>query len=374
LLQAPPSYRYPLDVKAVIVPTARNASMMKPAVRLAAKLNSTLVVLSSKWSEANAVAGMVRNTGAKLVAVDVNEIPTGVLPNFQTCKLLSGTKLERRTDTSAKRNLGLLLANLIGWERVVFLDDDITVPEPLDLRDAAGLTDNYAGVGLAIGGYPDNSVVCHAYREAGGGQDMFVGGGALAIGSKSLNSFFPNIYNEDWFFLLGDDGLQPTTATGTAVQKTYDPFATDVRARREEFGDCLAEGLFWLLDTGKSLKDATVEHWRWFLRERAEFITEVIAMVGDRIKDDPAKRARMLISLKAARGRCQSIDPGLCVKYVNAWQRDRKLWRDHVAKLHGTHGLEKREKQDVDEVREMFRALGFADENVHLILSRESLD
>jgi len=375
LLQTPPADRYPFDVKAVIVPTARNASMMKEAIRLASKLNSTLIVLCSGYSAAPAVAGMARKAGVKIVVVDVNEFPDGVLPSFETCEVLAGTKLKRRTDTSAKRNLGLLLAKLIGWEQVIFLDDDITVPESLHLRDAAGLTGEYAGVGLTIGGYPDNSVVCHAYREAGGRQDMFVGGGALAIGTKAQISFFPNIYNEDWFFLLGDDGLQPTTSTGRAIQKAYDPYATDVRARREEFGDCLAEGLFWLLDTGKSLKDATVEHWQWFLRQRARFITEVIRMVDCNIKDDPATKARMLISLKAARGRCMLIEPALCVKYVDAWQSDRVLWREHLAKLDRTYGLDKgRETKHVREVREMFRALGFDDAKVHLSLPRESLD
>ncbi len=139
------------------------------------------------------------------------------------------------------------------------------MPEPLDLRDAAGLTSYYAGVGLSINGMPDNSVVCHAYREAGGQQDMFVGGGALAVAVNSTTSFFPNIYNEDWFFLLDEDGLRSTTSTGAAVQKQYDPFARDYRARMEELGDCLAEGLFWLLDTGRSIKDADLAHWQDFL-------------------------------------------------------------------------------------------------------------
>jgi hypothetical protein len=357
-----------MDVDAIIVPTARNVATLKPAIELAGKLGATLVVLCSKWSSASEVVAQVKGKGVKLVAIDVDGIPEGVVPTFKTCKVLAKTRFERRTDTSLKRNFGLLLARLIGWERIVFLDDDIRVPEPIDLRDAAGLTDQYAGVGLAIGGMPDNSVVCHAFREAGGAQDMFIGGGALAIGPQSMTSFFPNIYNEDWFFLLDDDRLRPTAITGTAVQGTYDPFREE-RARMEELGDSLAEGLFWLLDHGKSLRDATLGHWQKFLGERAGFITDVIGMVQG-MGGDLGQRHRMLQSLKAARGRCQYIDPELCVRYVDAWRDDRVIWRKHIEKIHDTLVVTKnraeRERRSRAGVRDMLRSLDFADNIVRL--------
>jgi hypothetical protein len=365
-------------VDAIIVPTARNVVMLDSAIKLAGKLRSTLVVLCSKWSSAREVAARVEGRGVKLIAVDVEHLPTGVLPTFETCGVLANTRFERRTDTSLKRNLGLLLAKLIGWERIVFLDDDIKVPEPMDLREAAGLTDRYAGVGLAfdhVNGMPDNSVVCHAFREAGGEQDMFIGGGALAIGTKLMTSFFPNIYNEDWFFLLDDDGLRPTTITGTAIQKKYDPFL-ERRARMEELGDSLAEGLFWLLDNGRSLHDATAEHWRDFLGKRVGFITDVIRMV-ERMDADIEERHRILVTLKAARGRCQYIDPELCVTYLKAWGADRVSWRRHVEEVHRTLVVRKkktrRDRRSLEGVREMFRSLGLPDKMARLHLPQERL-
>jgi hypothetical protein len=236
--------------------------------------------------------------------------------------------------------------------------------------DAAGLTDHYAGVGLTIDGMPDNSVVCHAFRQAGGAQDMFIGGGALAVGIESMTSFFPNIYNEDWFFLLDEDGLRPTATTGRAVQKEYDPFR-EQRARMEELGDCLAEGLFWLLDSERSLRDATAGHWRQFLRARTEFITDVIGMV-DRMPGEPEQRHRMLLALKAARGRCHYIKPDMCVDYVEAWRADRVRWRDHVQKLHRTHGMKPTidKKRSVAEVRALFKSLGFPENITQLRLPK----
>jgi glycosyltransferase involved in cell wall biosynthesis len=353
---------FPMDVDAIIVPTMRNAATLKAAVRLANKQNATLVTLSSKWSTAREVAAAA--TGVKLIAIDVGGIPRGLMPSFETCQVLAGTKFERRTDTSLKRNLGLLLARLIGWERIVFLDDDIDVPEPTDLRDAAGLTDHFGVVGLAIDGMPDNSVVCHAFRDAGGAQDTFIGGGALAVGRKAMTSFFPNIYNEDWFFLLDDKGLRPTATTGRAVQKDFDPYR-EQRARMEELGDCLAEGLFWLLDSGLSLRDATTAHWKNFLGNRAEFITDVIEMVK-RMEGDADKRNRMLLALKAARGRCQYIEPALCERYVDAWHADRVTWRRHVESLQDTHMRGR--LRSVSEVRGLFRALNLPDRIAQLRL------
>jgi hypothetical protein len=368
LLSRRPAADNPMDVDAIIVPTAREVAALEPAIELAGKLGATLVALCSKSSSASEVTALVKGKGVKLVAIDIDGLPAGVVPTFKTCKVLAGTSFERLTDTSLKRNFGLLLARLIGWERIVFLDDDIKVPEPIDLRDAAGLTGQYAGVGLAIGGMPDNSVVCHAFREAGGEQEMFIGGGALAIGPQAMTSFFPNIYNEDWFFLLDDDGLRPTAITGTALQKKYDPFREE-RARTEELGDSLAEGLFWLLDHGKSLWDATFEHWEKFLGERAGFITDVIGMVG-RMDGDPGQQHRMLLSLNAARESCQQVDPDLCVRYVGAWHADRGIWRNHIEDIH--HTLVEKEERTPRErrsrvgVREMLRSLDFADHILRL--------
>jgi glycosyltransferase involved in cell wall biosynthesis len=329
LLHTAPEASPQAHVDAIIVPTARKPVALTHAINLAAELGSTLVALCSKYSSTATVERLAKAADVELVAVDVADLPAGLLPRFKTCDQLAGTRFARHTDTSLKRNLGLLIARVAGWQRIVFLDDDIVIPDPLDLRRAAALTDQYAGVGLKMQGYPDNSVVCHAYREAGGAQDVFVGGGALAVSENSMSSFFPSIYNEDWFFLLSGESLRPTAVTGTAVQKPYDPFAREERARMEELGDVLAEGLFWLLDDGRSLTDANTAYWREYLAKRQKFISEATDMV-DRMEETPERKTRMLSSLKAARGRSLFIRPEWCEDYVDAWRADRKRWQWHL--------------------------------------------
>jgi hypothetical protein len=333
----------PAPVDAIIVPTARPVVYLRKAVALARHHRCTLVALCSLRASAAETIKLAEAHGVDVLAVNIQDLPAGLVPQFETSAVLDsekyGNRFSRRTDTSLKRNLGLLLAHVAGWQRIVFLDDDIDVPRPEDLNKAVGLLSAYAGVGLTIDGYPDNSVVCHAYRDAGGMQDTFIGGGALAVGRESFTSFFPNIYNEDWFFLLNETGLQPSAVIGRAVQARYDPYRETMRARSEELGDSLAEGLFGLLDTGKRLTAADTRYWRRFLSRRRAFIDEVIAMTTGAVTD-PADRTRMIAALKAAKGRSMWIEPGMCVDYMEAWRADRKLWERHV-QMFPSAGLEK---------------------------------
>lgn len=322
-------------VDAIIVPAARAAAQLRHVIEVAAKLGCTLLVLCSKSASPSKARVLAEQRGVELFAVDTSSLPSGLVPPFQTTQLLDNPTFERRVDTSLKRNLGLLIAHLARWQRVVFLDDDIVIPNPVDLSAAAYLTGSYSAVGLANGGFRDNSVVCYAHYQAGGAQDTFIGGGALAVSEASMmTSFFPNIYNEDWFFLLDDARLRPVAMTGTAVQKRYDPFDELRRARSQELGDCLAEGLFWLLDNGRRVCDANFNFWQEFLDNRLNFITEVIARIADSDHDTHLKY-RMIECLKASRGRCQLIRPAVCVDYLRAWRADSTRWRKHLAELRG---------------------------------------
>lgn len=316
------------SVDAIIVPSARKAAALAEAGRLTAALGCTLLVLCSKHADAlQAVSYLTRYPDLDVIAVDYPETGVARLPAMETPTVLGESRLKRRTDTSAKRNAGLVLARLAGWKRVVFLDDDIKVPDATDLERAAALLAAYDGVGLHIGGYPDNSVVCHANRETGAPQETFIGGGALAVPADRIDSFFPEIYNEDWFFLLGETMLRPVSQVGIALQKPYDPFANPARARREEFGDVLAEGLFALFDDGRRIADAESAYWESYLAVRLALIEEIRARIENGTGSITPRQKYIVESLAAASGRLQFIKAQTCVDYIEAWQRDRERWR-----------------------------------------------
>jgi hypothetical protein len=326
-------------VDGVIVPSARPARYLREALYLAAELGSPLVVLCSKEARADEAVRMARGHPVEVIAVDVHSAPR--FPFFETSALLENTKFARRTDTSAKRNLGLAIAKIAQWERVLFLDDDIVIDSPDDVGQACGLLDTYDAVGLTNRGFPDNSVVCHAYRAVGERQECFVGAGAMTVATSRVDSFFPSVYNEDWFFLLNDARLRPVAMTGSAIQKPYDPFASPSRARSEEFGDCLAEGLYALLHHGRRVRDADLAYWRTFLASRRQLIEQVIAKIPSVANLGDKDKARMRSALKAAQQRRNIITPESCVAYLRAWRADRGRWqrfRDGLPTKNSAHG------------------------------------
>ncbi len=299
------------------------------ATAAARRLDCPLVTLHSRRSSAEKAARSI-DSRIDLIAIDVPGSAGLRLPELKTSRLLADTPFDRHNDVSTKRNLALVLSHALRWKRVVFLDDDIRVPNPGDLSRAAGLLDSHAAVGLRIGGFRDNSMVCHAFREAGGSQDTFIGGGALAVEVKRNRTLFPNVYNEDWFFVLdATKGLQKVARVGRVVQDPYDPYRVE-RAQAEEFGDVLAEGTFWLLDQGKPVSAGDLAHWESFLAERKKFIEEVLGMVERSARIEKARGVRMVEALNASLDRLKLISPDLCVDYLEALADDQEEWQRYT--------------------------------------------
>ncbi len=197
------------------MPAARPAKNLRTAVELATETGARLIVLCSFRTHADDVRALLAEH--ELPDPAVVEMPqecgNWILGDFETTrwvhdgpgKSVCGT---RNSDLSMKRNTGLLLARMLGWERIFFMDDDIravsadAVLSTVSLLGADG--HGYRTAGMSITSYPDNSVVCHARREVGEYQGVFVSGSALAVDCRVPFDFFPDLYNEDWLFFYRD--------------------------------------------------------------------------------------------------------------------------------------------------------------------------
>ena len=147
---------------------------------------------------------------------------------------------------------------MLGWDRVFFLDDDIREVSFPDLRRTVSmLGQRYYSVGMQVSDFPDNSEVCHAHRETGQRQGVFVSGSVLAIDCTAPVGFFPNVYNEDWLFSITTQSRAARLLRPAATQLPYDPFDDPRRAAGQEFGDVIAEGLYALLHGGRNTTYAT---------------------------------------------------------------------------------------------------------------------
>lgn len=330
-------------VHAIIVPTIRKPARLRDALELGDKLGCPVLVLSSKWSFAKDV--YAEANGRDVIAIDVKSSAIPDWPTFVTTKLLEwyqGGKLKIDSDLSLKRNLGLAMSRMMGWDNVLFLDDDMVGLTPGDIEIAAAGLAVCEIVALRNVGYPDNSVVCHglrhASRQVGVIQHSFVGGGAMMVAAQRSDSFFPKVYNEDWLFMLGHFvkkyGSYPVGISGVVRQDDYDPFLRTERARVEEFGDCLAEGVFALLDQKETLAGATHCYWREFLRDRRKMLESTLQAIP-KLDLDPARRHNMTACILAAMGRNKFVTPDLCVRYLDAWQEDRVTWQRFMAGLTG---------------------------------------
>jgi hypothetical protein len=242
------------------------------------------------------------------------------------------------SDLNLKRNLGLMLARLRGWLKIVFLDDDITLIRTDSFVRLAGQLENHQLAGMVCRDYPDNSVVCHARRLAKLRQDNFISGAVLGVNCGDLSlPFFPDIYNEDWFSFSKAAARRDLPKVGEALQAKYDPFASPLRACHEEFGDLLAEGLYLLIGYedpetkfDRILRGATRQFWSDFIEARNENLDathhrlEHFAGGGSNDGDDVAHRA--MRSLAAAKDQLRKISPDTCTAFLKAWQQDMDDW------------------------------------------------
>jgi hypothetical protein len=324
---------------AIIVPASRPASFLQPAIALAAFLSAYLVVLCSKQTKVEQVAQRVARTpGARAL---ITQIPTDWKhPGFPTRtsdERFQVASANRKSDLSAKRNLGLLMARLHGWNKIAFVDDDVTLSQTDNLARLAGQLEEHQVAGMVVRRHPDNSVVCHARRLAGLAQDVFVTGAVLGVHCNSLPlSFFPNVYNEDWFFFVQEAAARKLPRVGTARQAEYDPFESPDRARREEFGDLLGEGLYALIGQedpsvpfDEQLSAATATYWSRFIEARREVLTESMGLLrGVLDKNGDSRRVSSAItSLAAAESQLDKITADLCVNFVDAWRDDLSDWQ-----------------------------------------------
>jgi glycosyltransferase involved in cell wall biosynthesis len=324
---------------AIVVPASRPATHLEPAINLATRLGVLLVLLCSKQTRADEIAERASTSpGLRALVVEIPE--SWGHPDFPTetsSEAFRTANADRASDLSAKRNIGLLLARLQGWNKIAFLDDDITISRPGNIARLAAQLDRHQVAGMIVRKHPDNSVVCHARRDAGLQQDVFLTGAALGVHCNSLPlSLFPDIFNEDWLFFAPEAAGRQLPHVGYAKQPRYDPYARPERARCEEFGDLLAEGLYALiaeedsnLPFGEQLRVATKEYWLRFIEARRQVLTETKTLLFRFLdKNGDSRRVSSAIaSLKAAESQLTKITADLCVNFIDAWQEDLANWQ-----------------------------------------------
>jgi hypothetical protein len=328
---------------AIVVPASRPAANLEHAIMLARAMRCHLVVLCSRDTKAAEVHALL--AARSFTDATVIHIPPEYSHQFFEFETTAWVREKlpdacavRDFDLSMKRNVGLVLARMLGWQRIFFMDDDIRGLDAAALLATVSLLTNgqspehhYYSAGMPVDEFPDNSVACHARRAIGEFQDVFISGSALAVDCTVSFGFFPDIYNEDWLFFYRDAAEGRIGSSGhLATQLNYDPFANPQRAAAEEFGDIIAEGLYALLDEGLSAECATTERWSQFLADRKWILDEII----DHAEKAPRGiREKMTSAVETARKCLAEIQPEMCVDYVQRWRRDLGRWETTLKEI-----------------------------------------
>jgi hypothetical protein len=329
-------------VDAIVVPTVRSPTQLNLAAELALRARCQLVtlytddfpadlasVLAKLQQQGLATPLALRSRGMHDLLDLAADLPQS-LPS--SCAL----------DISRKRNLGLLIGRACGWERMLFLDDDIRRINVGKLSSAAMLLAEYPVVGLQVSKYPDASVVGHARRLAGRRQESFISGGSLLVNPQRLRGFFPPVYHEDWLCIINHLRLGEVAIGGRVGQRAYRPFTTPQRARLEEFGDILASGLLWLvhsrsgmnvLPTGAEEHSVAAQRHYWRAAITPSFWEQILSQRAA-LLDSTARRLERihgddtlpLQSVRAAQGRCAELSPAEFVAFMQKWIDSLAIW------------------------------------------------
>lgn len=321
---------------AIIVPGTRPAAYLEHAVTLARAADCWLIILSSQQSHGAKVRQyLAARSFHKAAVIDLPPGYSHPMLHFPGLASINGELPPEcrwyATDLSMKRNISLVLARMLRWRRIFFLDDDIRDIAYPDLRHTVDMLGSFSAAGMWVTEFPDNSIVCHANRMTGVSQDVFVSGAALAVDCNSDIGFFPDIYNEDWFFFfdaasngqLGNSYLR-------ATQLNYYPFANPRRAAWQEFGDVLAEGLYTLLHLQLDVRQATGFYWSYFLDARRNFLEAILSRTENA---RPDMRNEISASVQSAQKCLLNIKPSLCARYVELWRQDLADWKCRLAEI-----------------------------------------
>lgn len=175
-------------------------------------------------------------------------------------------------DLSLKRNFALWYSRNKTYERVLLVDDDIRGLTQAKLNLGSKYLEKYVIAGCFVDDFPDTSVVGHLELMCGANEYMFLSGSFLFINVIKARGFFPNIYNEDWLFMLDHILDHSICSFGTIQQLSYNPFNNNIRALFQEFGDIISDGLYQLISTEKYDLRYNYCTWKEIITERRQLL------------------------------------------------------------------------------------------------------
>lgn len=102
------------------------------------------------------------------------------------------------------RNFALDHSITMGYEKVLFIDDDISDINDRKIEEGFSVLNKDSFVSCILKGVEDNSIIGHIAKHVGviDDGDKMLSGGLLFFSPASISKRFYNVYNEDWIIQL----------------------------------------------------------------------------------------------------------------------------------------------------------------------------
>lgn len=176
------------------------------------------------------------------------------------------------------RTFALLVAKSQGINKVLFMDDDILIPQLDIVIDSFNLLNNYDFVGAHITGMLDDSIIGHISSKLGvvDEDERMLSGGFLAFNPQIIKIPFTNLYNEDWIWLFLQLKDKKYLQKGNVIQSAYNPFLNfKEKILFQEFGEIVILGMLKLYK--QSFFEMLTHDFFWenVLAERKEFLNKL---------------------------------------------------------------------------------------------------
>jgi glycosyltransferase involved in cell wall biosynthesis len=174
------------------------------------------------------------------------------------------------------RNYALIYSLLTGAKRVLFMDDDIIITHPNQLKSLMNALLTAPFIGAEIDLMPDYSTLGHIYKIGGSSLPGYTSGGFLGINLTTLNHFFLNSYNEDWIWLFLQNEGRSVDKVGAVNQLIFNPFHQwETTASFQEFGEVLWKGVLNSPPTDRDLFLMDRSFWREILKIRIQELRQI---------------------------------------------------------------------------------------------------
>lgn len=173
------------------------------------------------------------------------------------------------------RNFALDNSTLLGYEKILFVDDDISGFDARKIEEGFSALTEHNFVSCILKGFEDDSILGHIAKQVGVIDDgpKMLSGGFLFLSPTSISHRFYNIYNEDWILqLLEKDKEQIILPYSVLHDAEQNVNWTLDQAIFQEFGEIVVEGL---LENVNALS-MNYSFWESMLELRIQFIEEIL--------------------------------------------------------------------------------------------------